>query len=675
MLQFPLIKITFGFILGLITAYYLQLTLPISIGSVVIALLLFLSAYWINLRKNTKSPYFEIATLFLSFTLGGCILLLHNDYNHDTNYSNYPVAFQKSNWIEGVIREKLKSNEYNDRFIVLVKKINHQHKKGKILLNLGKSTRNQFLEVGHQLRFKTKLKPTSSPKNPSQFDYAAYLKNKQIYAQAYVESKNILYHPSQVKDIWFFTSKLRNTIASNLEKSGFDHTSLAVAMALFLGQQQDIDSDITKDYQFAGAVHVLSVSGLHIGFIILVLNFLMQPIPNTRSGRFLKVTISIVSLIAFGFLAGLAPSVLRSITMFSFVAIGHYLRRSTNIYNTLAVSMLLILLVQPYFIFDIGFQLSYAALFFIVWLQPLLSSYWKPQTKVMQFFWDILTVSFAAQLGTLPLSIFYFHQFPGLFFVTNLVVLPLLSVIMTVGVFIMTASLFTVLPMWCYKPLEWGITIMNEIIHWVASFEDFIFTNIPSNSYLLLSSYILLAAMILCWKKISFNRLFTFLVSIIIFQFVVLKNKYDYGKSEEWVVLHAVKKTIICKRIGQEIEVFSNDTTNAETQKNSILQNYATATFSTIKKKSPLKNVAYFNGKRILIIDSNYVHPSTFDADIVLLTASPKINLDRYLIHNKPNIIVADGSNYTSLIEAWKKSCIQKKIPFHVTNEKGYFKI
>ena len=173
----------------------------------------------------------------------------------------------------------------------------------------------------------------------------------------------------------------------------------------------------------------------------------------------------------FGILAGLAPSVLRSVTMFSFVAIGLFLRRSVNIYHTLLVSILLILLFQPSFLFDVGFQLSYIALFFIVWLQPLLANLWTPKNKIKNYIWDILTVSFAAQIGTLPLSIYYFHQFPGLFFVTNLIVIPLLGFIMSLGVLVMVFAAFNWVPFYPAKALEISIYYLDKIINTIASFE------------------------------------------------------------------------------------------------------------------------------------------------------------------------------------------------------------
>jgi competence protein ComEC len=129
----------------------------------------------------------------------------------------------------------------------------------------------------------------------------------------------------------------------------------------------------------------------------------------------LKLCIIWFALWGFAVLAGLSPSVVRSVTMFSFVALGMHLKRQTNIFHTLLVSMLLILLFEPSFLFDIGFQLSYLALFFILWLQPIFLKWYKPDNQIVEYFWQLLTVSFAAQIGTLPLSLYYFHQFPGCF--------------------------------------------------------------------------------------------------------------------------------------------------------------------------------------------------------------------------------------------------------------------
>ena len=210
---------------------------------------------------------------------------------------------------------------------------------GKLLLNINKDSLHHSFIIGNRLQIQGSLYPNMAPKNPFQFDYGTYLKNKQIYGQLYTNATQIKKSFLIEKDIWYYAARIRNSIIDNLKKDGFKATELNVAVALLLGQQQDIDPEIIKDYQFAGAVHILSVSGLHIGFVLLFVTFILKPVPNNKKGSLLQLIVILYSLWLFGILAGLAPSVVRSVTMFSFVAIGQHLRRSVNMYHTLLVSI------------------------------------------------------------------------------------------------------------------------------------------------------------------------------------------------------------------------------------------------------------------------------------------------------------------------------------------------
>ena len=371
-LQFPLARITIGFVAGILVVYYFKPTVSFVFLLLFVAFCAFSIAYFVSKRNAVNPIYFGLATYFLAFGIGESTQIIHTDSFQSTNYIHKKALFEKPHSVSVTIREKLRSSSFNDRYIVLVNQIDNAKSTGRILLNVRKDSLNHSFEIGTHLKIEGSLYKNSPVKNPNQFDYGKYLEGKQIYAQMYADASEIKIGSIVQKDVWYYTSKLRTKIIRNLEKSNFNKAELNVAIALILGQQQDISPDIIKDYQYAGAVHILSVSGLHIGFILLFVTFLLKPFPNTRRGSFIKLIIILVSLSTFGVIAGLAPSVLRSVTMFSFVAIGMYLRRSTNIFHTLLVSMLLILLFQPSFLFDVGFQLSYLALFFILWLQPLL---------------------------------------------------------------------------------------------------------------------------------------------------------------------------------------------------------------------------------------------------------------------------------------------------------------
>lgn len=674
-LEFPLARITISFVLGILIAYYLKPTPEFVFALLFIAGIIFSISYFLSKRKTTNAVYFGLTTYLLAFGIGASTQIVHTDYFQKNNYVHCKSVFDQPHWISLTLREKLKSTSFNERYIAIINQIDGRKYSGRVLLNIKKDSLNRPLEMGTHLKLNGAFYKQLPSKNPSQFDYSNYLENIQIYAQIYTGANDIKISSVINKDIWYYSSRLRTKILKNLEKNHFNSAELNVAAALILGQQQDISPEIIRDYQYAGAVHILSVSGLHIGFILLFVTFILKPFPNTRRGAFIKLIIILLSLISFGIIAGLAPSVVRSVTMFSFVAIGMYLRRSTNIFHTLLVSILIILLFQPSFLFNVGFQLSYVALFFILWLQPLLANLWLPKNKVAKYLWDILTVSFAAQIGAFPLSIYYFHQFPGLFFVTNLVVIPFLSIIMALGVLVMVLAAFDYVPLFLSKSLEWLILCMNKIINWVASFEQFIIRDIPFNWYFLVSLYLLIITIILWFKKPDFTRLVSILISVIVLQVTYFETHSTTQSQRELVVFNIKKNTLITERTGENVALFANKGLLTTVDKNKNLTSYLMANFSSLKSKNRVKNLLFFDGKKILIVDSLGVYPKNIRPDIMLITQSPKINFERLFQTLKPKMVVADASNYRSYVDFWKATCLKQEIPFHATGEKGFYRI
>ena len=674
-LDFPLIKITLGFVLGILFACYVSLPVYVLYFLLAISISAFGILSFLFQKNSRNTFYFGLCTYLLSFIIGISTQIIHTERFQESNYTHNATIFVKPSPISLIIREKLKSNAFSDRYIAQVNQVGTEKQTGKIILNIQKDSLHQKFEIGTPLLINSVLSKNRPPNNPYQFNYSNYLQNKQIYAQLYADALDIKIGSEIKKDIWYYSSRLRSRIIHNLEKNNFHKTELNVAVALIMGQQQDIDPDIIRDYQYAGAVHILSVSGLHIGFILILATFILKPIPNTKRGSFIKLLIILCCLFSFGILAGLAPSVVRSVTMFSFVAIGNHLRRSDNIYHTLIVSMLLILLFEPSFLFDVGFQLSYLALFFIIWLQPLLAAIWIPQHKIIKYIWDILTVSFAAQLGTLPLSIYYFHQFPGLFFITNLVVIPLLSIIMILGVLVMTLAAFNSIPLFLSQLLEQSIFYLNKIINSIASFEQFIIQDIPLHYSVMVSSYFVITTVIIWIKKPAFNKLALVLIAIISVQICCLSKQWKTQNEQELIVFNVKKNTIITERNGQKITVYATDSILKTILKNNTITSYRIGSLSGIESKKKLQNFFYFNGKKIFIVDSSGIYPKNINPDVVILTHSAKINLDRLLLSVKPKIVVADASNYKTIQKLWKSSCEKKKIPFHATVEKGFYKI
>lgn len=674
-LEFPLARITIGFILGILLANYLSLSLTFTLIALTVVIILFYTSYYYTTNKQKRVTYFGITTYLLAFCIGITTQTLHTESFRKNNYTNYQGIYDKPHLIDFIINEKLKNNNYSDRYIATIKQINQKPMAGKMVVNIKRDSTQLNLEIGNCIRVKGQLSKNSSPKNPNQFDYSNYLNKKNIYAQLYIQKSDIAISTQIEKNIWYYAARLRTKITQNLEKNGFNKTEMNVALALILGQQQDISPEIIKDYQYAGVTHILSVSGLHVGYILIFITYILKPIPNTQKGSLIKLITIIASLFAFAVISGFSPSVLRSVVMFSFVALGIHLRRSVNIYHTLLVSIFFLLLFEPAFIFDVGFQLSYLALFFIIWLQPILKKLWSPKYKFTTAIWNALTVSFAAQIGTLPICLYYFHQFPGLFFVANIVIIPFLSVIMILGIIVMILAAFDSAPALLVQLLEKSIFYLNKIINIVASFEGFIIREISFNDYLLISSYLLIITGVIWLKKPSFTKLTATLSSIIVLQISFILNQKKAETQNEWIVYNLSRSSQITERTGKSVTLFTTDITLNNSTNNYSLTSYLVGNFGNLTSKEKLKNTAYFKGNKILIIDSSGIYSKKIKPDIVMIIQSPKINFERLLKTTQPKIVIADGTNYKSMQEYWRKTCMNKKIPFHSTAEKGFYKL
>ena len=242
---------------------------------------------------------------------------------------------------------------------------------------------------------------------------------------------------------------------------------------------------------------------------------------------------------------------------------------------------------------------------------------------------------------------------------------------MALGVLVLILAAFDCIPLFLSKLLEISVLILNKIINWIASFEAFIIKDIAFNWYLLISLYLLIIATIVWLKKPSYIRINAVLLSVFIFQSAYFSTQWINDKKNETIVFDVKKESLIAERIGKQVTIYANDSFKNK----SVLKSYLTANFCEIKQQKSIQNVAFFNSRKIIILDSLAILPKGIKPDILILRLSPKVNLDRVLSIYKPKIIVADASNYKTYVSCWKRTCIKQKIPFHSTYEKGFYKI
>lgn len=615
-----------------------------------------------------------IRTLFaflLFFCVGISSVYIHND----KNYKNYYRSFLNDNSMVILKIDKvLKSGNYNDKYEVKVLQINDIKTRGKALLNIHKDSVASILKVDEILHTKGLFKELNPPLNPHQFNYKSYLSKQGIHQQLFIEKgeyKSLGIHNFSLTG---YSAKFRDKIQVALSKYHFKTDELSVINALLLGQRQDISKGLIANYSKAGAIHILAVSGLHVGIILLILSFLFKPLERFKNGKFIKSILIILILWMFAFIAGLSASVVRAVTMFTFLAIGNTFQRKKVTEFSLITSMFFLLLVKPLFLFDVGFQLSYLAVFGIVWIQPKLYKIYTPTYKIDHKIWQLITVSIAAQMGVLPLSLYYFHQFPGLFMLSNLIIIPCLSAILIGGIGIIFMALIGVLPQFLALSYGFIISLMNGFVRWISQQEYFLFKAISVSFSLMMASYVLIILGTGFLIKMSPRKGIYFLVSVLLFQGVFLFEKYQKNTKKELLVFHKSRQSLLGIRNGAEIKIYHH--LDALKVKNlNIIQTYAIGENMEPSFTKKLPTIFTYEHKSVLVIDSLGIYQIRgLKKPIIILRNSPKLNLKRLIKALNPSQIIADGSNYKSYIKTWEMTAKKLKIPFHYTGEKGAFK-
>ncbi|QWX83149.1 ComEC/Rec2 family competence protein [Cellulophaga sp. HaHaR_3_176] len=664
LLKFVPIKLTLFLIAGILFGHYFILPLPITISIVAIGFTFLLFLF--KLKQTANSIYFGITALLLMFFIGVTAITIANPKNLDLHYINNNNNQPREVHIK--IIDILKPTLYSKKYIGEVLSIDRKESRGNILLNIIKDTTTIDLKVDDEFITFKKFSPLTPSLNPHQFNYKEYLEGLAIYNQINSNAGELIKLSDSNSTIYGIASNLRSKIIESLKKQNFGKEELTVIQALLLGQRNDLSETTYTDYKNAGAVHILALSGLHIGILLYILQFLLQPIERIKSGKKIKLALIVLLLWGFALLAGLSASIVRAVTMFSFLAYAKYLNRPTNTFNILALSLFFILLINPTYLFQVGFQMSYAAVFAIVWIYPMLQNLWFPKNLIARKIWQLLSISAAAQLGVLPISLFYFHQFPSLFFISNLIIIPFLGLILGYGIVVIILSIWNIPINIITDTYNDIIHLMNAIVKWIAKQENFIIKEISFDAVQLFLVYIAVVLLISTFQKVKFKKTVALLFSILLLQTWSIYNCFRASNKESLYVLHRSKNTALIYQKGTDVHLLSNTPTSFI----KITKTYATEERAEMIIIDSLKNSYTYGSSNLYIIDSTTVYPFIKQMNIIL-TQSPKINLEILIDSIQPRLIITDGSNYKSDVLRWKETCKKRKLPFHYTGEKGAY--
>ena len=652
-------------ILGIGTQFYIQIW---TFGfPKLLFLILFLLIALIFLR-NKKT--ITCIALILFFIIGLSSLYIQDTRNFKNEYSNFSKPGAK---VVLKISKVLQSGFYNEKYVAEVIQINGDKTRGKILLNIRKDSLQSRLKIDTEIIGTPTFRTLTPPLNPNQFNYKEYLAIQGIHHQLFLENGQFLKCSNSEVTLVGLADKFRNKVQHSLLKYNFKNDEFALISGLLLGQRKAISKELLTDYAGAGVIHILAVSGLHVGVILLILSFLLAPLEKLNYGTYLKAFCIVFLLWGFAFIAGLSASVVRAVTMFTFLVVGQSFHRKKEVAFSLISSMLVLLIIKPMFLFDVGFQLSYLAVFGIVWIQPKLAIIYKSRFLVDKKIWQLFTVSIAAQVGILPLSIYYFQQFPGLFVLSNLVIIPFLGTILIGGIVVVCLSLLNILPSFLAEIYGAVISYMNYFVTCISHQEQFLFKEIEISFCMMLTCYFFIFSGILFLIKKRPQRFIYFLTSIVCIQCLYFFKDKTANEKDAFIVFHKSRFSVIGKREGIQMEI-QHDLDALKSEEIKALKPYRVAEYIQTINKVDFKNYINFKGQDILLIDSLGIYQlNKMKKPIVVLQYSPKINLKRLIQNLNPSFIVADGSNYKSDAQVWETTSLKQGVSFHYTGQKGAF--
>ncbi|MCF6359857.1 MAG: ComEC family competence protein [Cyclobacteriaceae bacterium] len=614
---FPFVRITLAFTVGIIASVFLAGYHEIAFGLIVLSCLFFIGTTFFRpaVFLNYNWLYGFVLVLF-SFSSGYVRLFIESKAS-----SNVPT--QEILAYRGlVVSQPLKKGNYHKSIVEVTWVKDSLWKPLKYRINLYIKADSVHHQYGDIVLVQDNPFRINSPQNPEEFNYKRYLSFLTIYQQHFTDNAALKVVSSGNGSVVLATSlKLRAYFSKLLDSNITVPKEAAIAKALLLGNKNELDDDIKNTYAASGAMHVLAVSGLHVGIIYGIIYWLFLLLPKRYRKKWLIASISIPLLWGYAFITGLSPSVLRAVTLFSIIAIGNSFNRRSNMVNLLAVSAFILLVFKPYLLMQVGFQLSYVAVLGIIFIYPQIRKTWLPTGRITIFFWDVVSISIAAQIATFPLSILYFHRFPPYFLISNLLVIPAATLIVGVGIIFFTFSYFPFITQWLGWLLGIIIGAVNYVLELIYKFPgsnwDDIYLNVSQTWVLyLLISFIYL---FIVYKKKYWAKLASF--SMILFSFLI-GNRWVNNNQLTQIISYKVTKHLALDFIqsGQLVSVMDTlliekpDKIHYHINPNRLLTGASEVGSVKLAMKKKLYGTALvWNGTSILILDELDLREHPFD--------------------------------------------------------------
>ncbi|MCH7656867.1 MAG: ComEC family competence protein [Bacteroidetes bacterium] len=538
--EVPFLRLILPFCVGILSGFATQL----ERSFLVVGLLIILLAVGADLILKISSKFsrewiYGILLQMILFMSGLLVVDLRKsfpDFRDHLNDNNLVIV----DLVE-YPEEKPKSYKIIARVRAVKDQGDWEQTGGKCLIYFRKEDNSEDLMPGDRIIFISRFSEIPFNGNPNEFNYKKYMHRHGVYKQIFLEKGSWeKIGENKGSPLLLAAVKMQNHLFQKYRKYGLKDDVLEVAGALTLGLREKLGDEIKQSYTVSGSIHILAISGLHVGILYMVLFYSLSFLKKIPYGKIVMVLVILAALWFFALLTGLSPSVLRASTMFSFVLIGQSLRRHSNVYNSLAISAFILLFINPTLISNVGFQLSYCAVLGIVIVQPRLHNLMRSRFWLIDKMSGLVAVSFAAQLATFPLSLFYFHQFPVYFWLTNIIVIPFTTIILYFGLLFFSISFYSPAAGFIGKIMAFLVNGMNNSVETIREFPLSLIDGISISEIESVALYCL----VICTGLFLVRRKGVFFLPLLgSILFLLLMNLYQlYGVlRQKSVVLYNIK--------------------------------------------------------------------------------------------------------------------------------------
>jgi competence protein ComEC len=509
----PFLRILPFFVAGILVArqWFCILSQYFTLFFLVLLLLIAASAFVSKHIISFQRSWITGVILMTSVFVSGLSLTLHALKKYD---SKLPTS--RSVWMGKLLTEPVQRTK-TVRFILKItrqiKEDSLVYENARIMTYLRTNTLPYKLHQGSRILFQGKLTPVQGPQNPGEFDYQRFLANKGIYYRTFIPQGSWKLLPASGKfSIPSLFGHARNHLLHVLHTHDLTREEYAVASAVLLGYDQLIDPDLHQNFTAAGAVHILCVSGMHVGILYLIFYYLLAFLLRFKRGELLRQALLLLIIWSYALLTGLSPSVSRAATMISLFILADMLRRDYDRFNVLAASAFLLLLFKPVMLFNVGFQLSYAAVSGILLFYFPLYRMFYFRHKILRIVWAAVAVSFSAQLGAFAVAAHYFHMFPLYFLLTNVAVFALSYLIIFSGLAYLLFAAIPVVNHLSALLLSQSTGLLIRIVRWVAALPSSVIYDL----YFPWSKVILILGLILAFYYLILHKNIHLLTPILI---------------------------------------------------------------------------------------------------------------------------------------------------------------